>query len=583
MRFGLVLRYYWPFIKKHPIRFWGGFVVTALALAAADIFAPFYIREIIDTISVAERTPEAKEALMHLIFAFSMLLVAQFVLFRAADLMAMTFRNTVIKNLTDFTFEKLLNQSYAFFTNNFSGSLVAKTARFRRSFHVLYDNLLYTLWWPITPLIGMFIILFGTDKRLGIFFLSWSAVYIIVTMFVTWKKIPYDVLKAQKDSLVTARLADSVTNILNIKMFASRRQEEARFKDETTQEARARGNAWMFQTFIFTLQAFFMIVLEIGGLYLSIHLWLIGEITVGTIVLAQLYYTMVFGYLWNLGRGLVMMSEAMSDAQEMIEILETKPDIEDSKYAEPPRIKKGAIHFDNVTFSHTGEDLFKDFSLKIPAGQKVGLVGHSGSGKTTITKLLLRFSDVDDGSITIDGQDVRRPKQDTLRRSIAYVPQDPILFHRTLKENISYAYPRVKNADMIRAAKKAHAHEFISNLDDGYNTLVGERGIKLSGGERQRVAIARAMLKKAPILVLDEATSALDSVSERLIQDAFKSLMRGKTSIVIAHRLSTIQNMDRIIVLEKGKIVEDGTHKELLKKKGAYYTFWEEQTNGFIE
>jgi ATP-binding cassette subfamily B protein len=238
-----------------------------------------------------------------------------------------------------------------------------------------------------------------------------------------------------------------------------------------------------------------------------------------------------------------------------------------------------------MSFAHNGpkEDaLFNDLTISIEAGQKVGLVGHSGSGKTSLTKLLLRYSNVDDGTITIDGQNIASVTQEDLRRKIAYVPQEPLLFHRTISENISYGQENASQAEIVTAAKRANAHEFIVKLPHGYDTTVGERGVKLSGGQRQRVAIARALIKKAPILVLDEATSALDSESEQLIQDALWNLMGGKTAIVIAHRLSTIQRMDRILVMEDGKIIEDGSHKELIKNKGKYSELWAHQSGGFI-
>jgi ATP-binding cassette subfamily B protein len=265
--------------------------------------------------------------------------------------------------------------------------------------------------------------------------------------------------------------------------------------------------------------------------------------------------------------------------------LTQKSSVEDPRVPEPLAIRTGAIQFRDVTFIHSGADdaLFEKFSLSIEPGEKIGLVGHSGSGKTTFTRLLLRFSDIQDGAITIDGQDVSHITQEDLHSVIAYVPQEPLLFHRSIRENIAYGNLGADDAAVKRAAKHAHAHDFIRTLPVRYDTLVGERGVKLSGGQRQRIAIARAMLKDAPVLVLDEATSALDSESEVLIQDALWKLMEGRTAIVIAHRLSTIQKMDRIVVLENGKIVEEGPHKTLLAKKGTYAKLWAHQSGGFID
>jgi ATP-binding cassette subfamily B protein len=275
----------------------------------------------------------------------------------------------------------------------------------------------------------------------------------------------------------------------------------------------------------------------------------------------------------------------MGDAHDMVEILNAPIGIAD-KSLQPLAVSNGTINFDHVTFAHDGgegEHIFNDFSLHIPSGQRLGLVGHSGSGKTTLTRLLLRFSNLDGGSITIDGMNIAEHSQKSLREAISYVPQEPLLFHRSLRENIAYGHQDATDEEVVDAAIRANAHEFISSLKEGYNTLVGERGIKLSGGQRQRVALARAILKDAPILVLDEATSALDSESERLIQDALGKLMHGRTSIVIAHRLSTIAKLDRIVVLDNGRIVEDGTHQELLAKNGTYAKLWAHQSGGFIE
>jgi ATP-binding cassette subfamily B protein len=278
-------------------------------------------------------------------------------------------------------------------------------------------------------------------------------------------------------------------------------------------------------------------------------------------------------------------NRSFGDASDMVDILALEPEILDPEEPEKLRIKGGSITFKDVTFTHAGADesIFTNFNLTIKNGEKIGLVGHSGSGKTTFTRLLLRFSDIDGGSILIDDQNIARITQTDLHEQIAYVPQEPLLFHRSIYENIAYGLAKPSMEDVRWAAKQAHAAEFIDRMPDGYDTLVGERGVKLSGGQRQRIVIARAMLKNAPILLLDEATSALDSESEVLIQDALWKLMEGRTAIVIAHRLSTIQKMDRIIVLGNGDIIESGTHKELLHVKGTYASLWAHQSGGFLE
>jgi ATP-binding cassette subfamily B protein len=324
-------------------------------------------------------------------------------------------------------------------------------------------------------------------------------------------------------------------------------------------------------------------VILVGGLWaLSRH-----KFDVATFLLFQVYIMRIID---NVRRSTMIVRQlevVAGDAQEMTELLEQPPLVQDKPVTEKSRIAKGSIAFDAMTFQYDdanmAETLFENFNLDIKPGEKVGLVGPSGGGKTTITRLLLRFMDIQDGYIKIDGQDIRDIKQQDLRRAIAYVPQEPLLFHRSIKDNIRYGRPSAGDDEVIAVAKKAFAHDFIKTLPQGYDTLVGERGVKLSGGQRQRVAIARAMLKNAPILILDEATSALDSESEQLIQKALWELMKDKTAVVIAHRLSTIQRMDRIVVLDEGRIIEQGAHQTLLKHKGLYARLWRHQSGGFLE
>ncbi len=287
--------------------------------------------------------------------------------------------------------------------------------------------------------------------------------------------------------------------------------------------------------------------------------------------------------LWKVGKNIRTIYEAIADANEMTEILLTPHEIKDAPNAQNLTVKQGKINFTKVNFSYReGVDVLNNFSLTISPGERVALIGPSGGGKSTIVKLLFRFYDIQSGQIVVDGQNIAGITQDSLRANMALVPQEPILFHRTLMENIRYAKINASDEEILEAAKKAHAHDFISAFPESYNTLVGERGIKLSGGERQRVAIARAILKNAPILVLDEATSSLDSESEMLIKDALRSLMKNRTTIVIAHRLSTIMQMDRIVVIDGGNIIEQGKHKELLKvQEGLYQRLWEIQAGGF--
>jgi ATP-binding cassette subfamily B protein len=336
-------------------------------------------------------------------------------------------------------------------------------------------------------------------------------------------------------------------------------------------------------------QSYFSVVVSIisaAALALAVISVVNFGANIGTVFLILSYTANIASQLFSFSNNALRnYNRSLGDASDMVAILQIEPEVKDPINPEKPRIKKGQIEFAAVQFQHDGsnEAIFDNFSLRIEPGKKVGLVGHSGSGKTTFTRLLLRFSDINSGQILVDGQNIAKITQDELRAKIAYVPQEPLLFHRTIAENILYGKLGATRKEVAGVAKKANAAEFIDKLPYGYETLVGERGVKLSGGQRQRIVIARAMLKNAPILVLDEATSALDSESEKLIQDALWKLMEGRTAIVIAHRLSTIQRMDKIVVLEEGKIVEQGSHKELLTKKGVYARLWAHQSGGFLE
>ncbi len=329
--------------------------------------------------------------------------------------------------------------------------------------------------------------------------------------------------------------------------------------------------SWNAGSIISAIQQALAAVIEVGLLTLGVILWQQGIVTVGDFVLIQVYIISLVNRVWDIGNTLQRVYDAFSDASEMIDIIELPFGISDAPNASALVPTEGTLRFDAVSFYYnTDRPILSNLDLQIQGGEKIALVGSSGAGKSTVTKLLLRQYDIREGSITIDGQDIREVTQHSLHEAIGYVPQEPILFHRSLRDNIAYGKRTATEEEIVEAAKKAHCHEFISSLPDQYATHVGERGVKLSGGERQRVAIARAILKNAPILVLDEATSSLDSHSESLIQDALEKLMKGKTVIVIAHRLSTVMDADIIFVVAKGKIVAHGTHKELEKKSKDY-------------
>ena len=493
------------------------------------------------------------------------------------------FQPKVMYDLTNTCYEYLHQHSYGFFTSKFVGSLVTKVKRFERSFEVIAEQVMFNLGRSILD-VGMIVTVLLWQYRLfGLVVLGWCLIFSVFSVFVALYKLPYDLKRAEADTTTTAQLADSITNNINIKLFTNFLKEKGMFGEVAYRQFKLRKKTNNIGTISDAVQGLMGAALEFGVMYLAIRSWRNGTLNIGDVALLQAYLLRIFDNLWDTGKNVRNIYEALADASEMTEILLTPHEVQDAPAAKKLVVRKGELDFRNISFGYYRETpVLKNFDLKISPGERIALIGPSGGGKSTIVKLLFRFHDLQSGHICIDGQDISMVTQDSLRAKLALVPQDPILFHRSLMDNIRYARPGASDRQVIRAAKMAHAHEFISSFRDGYGTLVGERGIKLSGGERQRVAIARAILKDAPILVLDEATSSLDSESELYIQDALKKLMKDRTTIVVAHRLSTIMQMDRIVVVSAGKVIEEGRHDELLKvKKGLYQKLWEIQVGGF--
>jgi len=578
-----VFPYYWLQIKKHRAAFFLTFVCYGVGTLVSQ-FTPLYYREIIDVLNSTGIRADAAEPIFRLIIILASLTAFSIIAHRFGDYYIIRSQTAIMRDLVNYAFAKLEAHSYRFFSESFAGSLVTKTRRFVYGFEAIHDQMVFSFWMTGIQLAASLIILFIVAPPIGFIFLFWCFGYGVITVLFVRKRLPYDLEEAAADSHVISRLADVLTNVLNVKIFSSRAKEITAFEAITQKQRDTRNKALKFDNMQYAIQSIFMSMLQVGGLYVAVRLWLAGTISTGTVVLIETYFVTIFGSMWQLGKSISRFGKAISQSVEMVEIFEKEPDIADPPSPEKVRIAEGAISFSHVDFRHGDHPLlFNNFSLDIKAGERIGLVGHSGAGKSTITKIIMRFADITSGTIMIDGQNIAAITQDDLRNSISYVPQDPILFHRTLRENIAYSRPLATEDEIIEAAKKAHAHEFILGFPEGYDTLVGERGVKLSGGERQRIAIARAFLKQTPVLLLDEATSSLDSVSEKYIQEAFQELMKGRTTIIIAHRLSTIQKMDRILVIEHGAVTEDGSHDELLKKHGAYHKLWSHQAGGFIQ
>ncbi len=491
------------------------------------------------------------------------------------------FESSCMADLSNTCFRYLHNHSYKFFSDNYAGSLIKRVNRFPVCFEMVADQF-FLQFGPITIRIVLLLgIMFSRNKQLGYALLTWTIVFVCYNILFSRYRLKYDLRRAELDSKVTGRLSDTISNNINLKLFAGIERENSSFKNLTDEHRHARYFSWNLYERSNWFQGLSIIILEAIMITMAVTYWSRGILTLGDFILLRFYFRDLVNKVQEISGSVRKLYEAMADANEMTEILLTKHEICDIEDALPLVVQAGEIEFHNVQFRYTGNAnlVLKDFNLRTKAGERIGIVGSSGGGKSTILKLLVRLHDVTDGMILIDNQDITQVTQSSLHRSIAYVPQDPILFHRTLMENIRYSRPEATDEEVVHAAKLAHCHEFISSFPQGYETLVGERGIKLSGGERQRVAIARAILMNAPIIVLDEATSSLDSESEVLIQDALSKLVAGRTVFAVAHRLSTIRKMDRIFVVTNGQIVEEGNHDLLLKiKDGTYQKLWELQT-----
>ena len=500
--------------------------------------------------------------------------------------LAWTFETAMQRDLYARCFSKLTNQTLFFHSNKFGGSLVSQTNKLVGAVESFWDTIIWSILPLVVSLVGSIIVLSTLLWQYALFLLIFSIVFSIVVYYGSKPMAKLTKKEAKASNKLNGQLADVISNVLAVKSSGAEATEQKFFAKTVNSWRNSSLDVMRGFLKVSTIYSSINMVIKIGAIAFAVYAAQNNLVSVASVYLIITYTGSVAHELWNMNGIMRNYNRIIGNANDMVEILQTPTTLID-KSSSKLEVTSGEISMDKITFTHDegqGDTLFHDFSLDIKPGEKIGLVGASGSGKTTLTKLLLRFADIDSGKITIDGQDISEVTQASLRAKIAYVPQEPLLFHRSVRENIAYGRPDATDAEIEEAAKKAGAYDFIVGLKDGFDTMVGERGIKLSGGQRQRVAIARAILKDAPILVLDEATSALDSESEALIQKSLETLMENRTSIVIAHRLSTIAKLDRIIVLKDGKIVEDGSHDELInKKRGVYAKLWARQSGGFIE
>ncbi len=579
-----LLAFFWHFLKKY----WIWLVIIQLfsfAWSLDHTLWPYVIMKIIDTITnFAGDKAEAWHALATpIIMGISLWLTVE-ISFRLSGILTAYIIPRIEADIRMNMFEYVIHHSQQYFSSRMAGAIANKISDMPQSMTRLLQQLMH-LFLPVGLALIISTTLFAFISPLfALILLTWIVIHMGICLAFARKCDDYSNIHAESRSILSGKIVDSLANNANIRIFA-RSRFESRYlslfqKDELKKHWQS---LWYIEKMKIALGIANFLGACIALNWYMLYSWQQGHLSAGEVVF-------IFNTTWNItmmawiaGLELPQLFKEIGICRQALTIIQDSHDITDAPNAKPLKVPQGEIVFDHVTFRYQKhQNLFQEKNIVLHAGEKVGLVGFSGSGKTSFVNLILRNYDIEKGRILIDGQDIAKVTQDSLREQISIIPQDPSLFHRTLMENIRYGRLDATDEEVIEASKRAHCHEFIEKMPDKYHTLVGERGTRLSGGQRQRVAIARAILKNAPILILDEATSALDSVTEKDIQEGLDILMKGHTTLVIAHRLSTLSGMDRILVFKDGKIIEDGTHEELLQANGHYAQMWEMQAGGFL-
>jgi ATP-binding cassette, subfamily B, bacterial len=563
---------------SRPFKWWAlsAILVVIVASALSQSLALFF-KWIVEAVESGNKESAILFGLLYPV----MVLVVQ-LLYRLSGWFGLTWAISVKRYSGDELFNYTLGHSHSYFSNRFAGALLNKITNVIGALDSLIADFLWSYLSTFVTMLVTFYFIFSVDSVSGFIFIALIVTLLILNRFFMKQKMILSKQVAASGSKLRGVMVDVFSNVNAVRQYSANATEAQRVGAMSRTWQTLSMKSMLHTERTLALNALILFVFSCAMFFILVRRWDVGDVTTAEFVFVLALMLQISGTLIFIGRVMTHYARVIGEAEEGLEEILIEHEIVDAARTNSLSVTSGNVEWKNVTFKFGENSVFSDFSLSIKPGERIGLVGHSGAGKTTFVSLLLRQHDVSGGSIEIDGQDISKVTQDSLREVIAVVPQEPSLFHRSIRENIAYAKPHATDKEIISVAKKAQAHEFITQLEKGYDTLVGERGVRLSGGQKQRVAIARAMLKDAPILVLDEATSALDSESEVAIQTALHELMAGKTVVAIAHRLSTLREMDRIIVLENGVIVEDGTHETLKNTGGIYQRLWEHQAGGFL-
>ncbi len=575
-------------IPKTPWRFfiyisrihkkWALFAIVVVWVAStAGTLLSYFFKLIIDAVELDDYDSAMFWALL---YPVAILLVQ--LTYRLSGYAGAYWTSHSNKSAMDILTAYLLKHSHGYFIDRFAGSITSKVRNVTSAFDETIPDF---LWGHLTAMVTFlitFVIIARVDFKSSLVFIALIFVLIFINKKFAYKKSVLSKKNAEASSLLQGQVTDTFSNISTVRQYVMGEHEKGKLRHLTQNKFNTGMANWLYTEKMLLTNSIILFFFAFVMFWLLVDKWGQGLITTGDFVLVLALVSQITGTLLFIGRAFNATARTIGELKEGLDDIFIPYEIENISNALDLKVSEGRVDWKDVDFNFSGVKVFDNFNLEIPSRQRLGLVGSSGAGKSTFVSLILRQHEIKGGVIEIDGQDISKITQDSLREAIAVVPQEPSLFHRTIRENIAYSKPKASLDEVIAIAKLANAHEFIQKLPQGYDTLVGERGIKLSGGQKQRVAIARAMLKNAPILILDEATSALDSESEKEIQKALHTLMEGKTVIAIAHRLSTLREMDRIIVLEEGIIKEDGNHESLLNIDGLYANLWQHQAGGFI-